>query len=306
MTLALLKLLQRLHIGVLVAVVLSAQTAAAAWNAGNFLRFGVGARPLGMGGAFVAIADDATAIYWNPACLTRGSTMEFFVSYAERFGVGIHDQNIGVALPTDKRFRLGLAVVRTGVDDIKRVTRADANGRPIVDGTFTDAENAFLLAIGFRIHRILAAGFTSKLLIHELDGWSADGLGFDLGLLFTPLDAVSLGLNVQNLNHPRMRWSTPDHSYDNITSNVKAGCAVSLFSRQLILSADLDDSDIGGRSLRAGGEYHPIRCLAVRGGLSGKDLAVGASFEWQHFRLDYAFLSHQLGDTYSFTLAVRL
>jgi hypothetical protein len=103
-----------------------------------------------------------------------------------------------------------------------------------------------------------------------------------------------------------MRWSTPDHSYDNITSNVKAGCAVSLFSRQLILSVDLDDSDIGGRSLRAGGEYHPIRCLAVRGGLSGKDLAAGASFEWQHFRLDYAFLSHQLGDTYSFTLAVRL
>jgi len=306
MAAAALKSLRHLHIGVLAAVLLSAQTAAAAWNAGNFLRFGVGARPLGMGSSFVAIADDATAIYWNPACLTRGSSAEFFVSYAERFGVGIHDQSMGVALPTDNRFRLGLAVVRTGVDDIKRVTRADANGRPIVDGTFTDAENAFLLAIGFRIHRILAAGLTSKLLIHELDGWSADGLGFDLGLLFTPLDAVSLGLNVQNLNHPRMRWSTPDHSYDNITSNVKAGCAVSLFSRQLILSVDVDDSDIGGRSLRAGGEYHPIRCLAVRGGLYGKDLAVGASFEWQRFRLDYAFHSHQLGDTYSFTLAVCL
>ena len=36
-------------------------------TAAQFLKIGVGARAIGMGGAFVAVADDATAIYWNPA-----------------------------------------------------------------------------------------------------------------------------------------------------------------------------------------------------------------------------------------------
>ena len=39
--------------------------------AGDFLTLGVGARPLGMGGSFAAIADDSTAAYWNPAGLGR-------------------------------------------------------------------------------------------------------------------------------------------------------------------------------------------------------------------------------------------
>ena len=306
MALASKHLICSLHICVLAVVALSAQTAAAAWNAGSFLHFGVGARPLGMGNSFVAIADDATAVYWNPACLMRGSTTQFFVSYSNRFGAGIHDQSAGVALPTERRFRLGMAVVRTSVDDIKRAVRTDANDRPVVDGTFTDAESAYFVAFGYRIHRVLSAGLTAKLLLHELDGWSADGLGFDLGLLFTPWDAVSLGLNVQNLNHPRMRWRTPNHSYDNITSNVKAGCAVSLLSHQLTLSMDIDESDMGGLNVRTGAELRPLQYLSLRGGVYGKDLATGASLEWHRFRLDYAFLSHDLGSTNLFTLVVGL
>ena len=290
----------------MVAIALSAQTATAAWNAGNFLLFGVGARPLGMGNSFVAIADDATAVYWNPACLTRDSTTQFFVSYANRFGVGIHDQSIGVALPTERRFRLGVAVVRTSVDDLKRSVRLDANDRPIVDGTFSDAESAYFVALGYRVHRILSAGLAAKLLIHELDGWSADGLGFDLGFLFTPWDEISLGVNIQNLNHPRMRWRTISHAYDNITTNVKAGCAVSLFSRQLTLSVDLDESDIGGVTMRTGAEFHPLRYLALRGGVYGKAFATGASLEWRRFRLDYALHAHDLGSTSLFTLVVGL
>jgi hypothetical protein len=299
-------LFRPLHIVALVVLVLSAQTASGAWNAGNFLRFGVGARPLAMGNSFVAIADDATAVYWNPAGLARGNGMEFFVSYAERFGLGIHDASAGLTLPTEKRYRLGMAVIRTSVDDINRATRTDADGRPVVDGTFTDAENAFVLAIGCRIHRILSVGLSSKLLIHQLDNWSANGLGFDLGFLFTPWDYIAVGLNVQNLNNPRMRWNTIERSYDHISSNVKAGCAVELLARRLILSADLDDSDTGGRIYHSGVEFRPLQYVAIRGGFYGKNLAAGASVEWRHLRLDYAYHSHQLGDTYVFTLAGRL
>lgn len=297
---------RRLRIGVFVAMALSAQTTMAAWNAGNFMRFGVGARALGMGSAFVAIADDATAVYWNPACLMRGSSLQFYASYADRFGVGIHDQSLGVVLPTDKRIRIGFSVLRTSVDDINRAVQADENGRPIIDGTFSDAESAYMMAIGIRIHRIFAVGLTSKLLIHQLDGWTEDGLGFDLGFLLTPIDAVSLGLNVQNLNRPRLRWSTPDHPYDNVTSNVKAGCAVFLLDRRLTLSADVDDFESSRLALRMGTEIRPIRSLVLRSGLYGNDFATGASVEWRRFRLDYALHTHELGDTHLFTLEFGL
>ena len=50
-------------IGIALVLCVGASPAYASWNAGNYLKFGVGARALGMGNAFVAVADDATAIY---------------------------------------------------------------------------------------------------------------------------------------------------------------------------------------------------------------------------------------------------
>jgi long-chain fatty acid transport protein len=47
----------------------------------QFLRIGAGARAPGMGGAFSPIADDATAIYWNPGGLSQLSKREVSLSY---------------------------------------------------------------------------------------------------------------------------------------------------------------------------------------------------------------------------------
>ena len=52
-------------------------------HAAEFLSHGVGARALGMGGAFVAVADDATATYWNPAGLTKVKKHSFSAMYSD-------------------------------------------------------------------------------------------------------------------------------------------------------------------------------------------------------------------------------
>ena len=44
--------------------------------------FGLGARAMGMGGAFVSIADDFTTLYWNPAGLAQIRKFELFSSFS--------------------------------------------------------------------------------------------------------------------------------------------------------------------------------------------------------------------------------
>src|SRR5580700_4787066 len=72
--------MRALKLAVMLALI--AQTSGAVETA-SFLNVGVGARGLGMGGAYTALGDDADAIYWNPAGLAQVSGHEFQASDAE-------------------------------------------------------------------------------------------------------------------------------------------------------------------------------------------------------------------------------
>src|SRR6059036_2691225 len=59
----------------------------------------VGPRAIGMGGAFSAVADDASALFWNPAGLARVGHQEISASHANLFGTDIHDDVASFVLP---------------------------------------------------------------------------------------------------------------------------------------------------------------------------------------------------------------
>ncbi|MFH1681468.1 MAG: PorV/PorQ family protein [Candidatus Eisenbacteria bacterium] len=76
----------------LLAALLAAGTAPAAsdlgavrvaTNAGSFLKIGVGAKAVGLGEAFTAVADDPSALFWNPAGITNLARREAYVSHTE-------------------------------------------------------------------------------------------------------------------------------------------------------------------------------------------------------------------------------
>ena len=99
-----------------------ATPASATKYAGEFLKIQVGPRALGMGGAFPAVADDATSPYWNPAGMVYLPYREVILQHSEKFGsLANHDWASAVfplGGPAGREQALGVSFVRLGIDDI--------------------------------------------------------------------------------------------------------------------------------------------------------------------------------------------
>lgn len=209
----------------------------------EFLSHGVGARALGMGSAFVAIADDSTATYWNPAGLTNVKKHSFSAMYSDTFSTGdgsflskglvtynfinyVHQiQDIG---------SLGLSWIRLGIDDIPRTTFIDVdnngflgdyqdingNGvkdegepyidRPTVADYFSNTDNALLLSYARQIHSVAAVGGNIKLLSQSIYNNRGRGFGIDIGLIFTPYKGVRTGIMLLDATGTQIRWDTAE------------------------------------------------------------------------------------------------
>jgi hypothetical protein len=104
--------------GLAVAVV----PAGATKYAGEFMKIPVGARAVGMGGAFTAVADDATSPFWNPAGMVYLPYKEAFLEHNEQFG-SLVNHNFGSAVwpmksGEERRSALGFSATWVGIDDI--------------------------------------------------------------------------------------------------------------------------------------------------------------------------------------------
>src|SRR5262245_8287058 len=77
----------------------------------------VGVRAIGMGGAYSSIADDASAMFWNPAGLAWISSQELATTHAELFGSGTQDNHLAFALPLSRRHVVATDWYHSGFDD---------------------------------------------------------------------------------------------------------------------------------------------------------------------------------------------
>ncbi len=161
-----------------------AQTIAPKYS-NEFLAIGVGARALAMGNAQVAVADDATAGYWNPAgLLAVKSGHSLSLMHAEYFaGIAKFDY-AGFATRIDSASVLGLSLIRFGVDDIPDTRFLyDANGTVNFDNIrfFSAADYAFMLSYARRVQGLkgLRLGGSVKV-VHRNVGKFANAWGFGL------------------------------------------------------------------------------------------------------------------------------
>ena len=236
-------------------------------NAAAFLDIGVGGRAMGMAGTFVAIADDATATYWNPAGIGRLSGPEFAVSTT---GSPLGDDKIlgseeGLSADGDQHryFSIvtpigrggnygsaGLSFIQFGLGEIEwRDSEYDPSPTLV-----EDKESAYILTYGIDVvPKELMVGLDVKILqqsFNGIDEASATAFSPDFGVLYAPRERLMLGLAAQA--NTRMNWKN-GHS-DEIPAKTRIGAAYR-FNKSALLAIELRQKTDQSLKGHIGGEY---------------------------------------------------
>jgi len=283
-------------VGLLTFLCFSISFSSIASHSGAFLRIGVGARALGMGGAFVALADDATAIYWNPAGLTYLKSGEFTSMYTDQFGLGTRFSFVAYAQPLGENKGLAIGVMHLSLGQIP-ITDLDENGRPIVVEYTESSDTSLLLAYAQTLFKA-SLGLTIKGIHQVLAGESSWGFGIDLGSKIPLFGSFSLGAAVRT---GFANWSTGERA--TFPSQMILG--VAYLSPNLIIVFDTSFQSDRGIEIHSGGEYWPIPQMALRMGLDRGKPTMGTGFVIGGFKLDYALLFHELGLCHRFSFGME-
>lgn len=249
---------------------------------GTFLDFAASARSLGMGGAHSAVADDASAVYWNPAGLAQINRKDIVTLYSSLF----EDTNFGFfgyAQPTVDMGTFGLGVVSLRSGDFEK---RDEIGQ--VQGSFSSADTAVLLSYGAPLSDRLALGGTIKGIRQEIDTYSGSGLGLDAGALYQWKPRIQFGLTARNIVSPKI---TLDSTAEKYPFDIRGGVKFSGL-KNILLALDLNKTT--GRSVKPhfGAEWTAAQLLIIRAGLDETQMTAGLGFKINDWTLDYAFGYH--------------
>ena len=248
----------------------------------------IGARAIGIGGAFIGVADDENAVRRNPAGLPR---LDRYAVGFEQTPSGLFDalqtSYLSAVLPTSEKMALGIDWLQVGIEDEE----------------LDSSRSSFNFAYSYAPLSQLSLGTNLKYFTWSiaLDGRSrgaATGWGTDIGLLYQPHPRWKLGALAQNFigfgSGEGLSYGTWIRHDSDISEKVfptayKFGIAYHPVSDWLI-SADLTDR------LQLGTEFLPNRNFAIRAGFQ-KDLYTSepptyslggsVSYRWMDFNVAY-------------------
>lgn len=204
---------QRITLPLLLLLGLSAPASAQKYS-NEFLAIGVGGRAHGMSGAQVALTDDLTAAYWNPAGLSEiAAPFQVAAMHAEWFGgVAQYDYlAFGKALNREKKSFLAFSLIRLGIDQIPyTINLVEPDGTINYDNLseFSSADYALMGSYAQKLRNpALSVGGTVKVVRRVIGTFgSAWGFGADLGVQYRKGNLM-LGAQGRDLTTTFNAWS---------------------------------------------------------------------------------------------------
>lgn len=309
-------------------------------TAASFLEIGVGARAISLGGAFVATANDASALYWNPAGLGRLNRTEILFVHTNWIA-DIRFDFVGAVAPVGQIGTFGAAITSLSMDDMMVRTEDQPEG---TGEFFQVGDMAIMLSYGFNLTDRFSIGFSGKYIHQRIWKETAQGFAVDIGTLFTTgFKKMRIGAALTNFgsdlqmtgddllvyhdidprqmgNNERIfaqlqteKWALP--------LNFQAGIALEPYqsnSQRLTVSVEAMHPINNTESVHLGGEYAFREMFFLRAGYrnlflrdSEEGLTLGTGFSAQfigsfRFTVDYAFADFgRLENVHRFSLGMK-
>jgi len=184
-----------LLVAALLQPILAQQVSKTGTTAAKFLSIGVGPRANAMGGAYTSIANDASAMYWNPAGIANVNEVQTLFTYTKMFA-DINVNYFGIVFPAGEYGTFGASVTALNVGEM------DVTSEYYPEGTgekFTAGSYSFALTYSRFITEDFAVGFNIKYIREDIFNSTADGLGFDIGTIFkTPFYGLKFASSISN------------------------------------------------------------------------------------------------------------
>lgn len=297
-------------------------------SAAQFLKVGVGARALAMGGAFESIADDASTVYWNPAGITNISRTTWTFTHTDWLVDTGHDFS-AVIVPLNESSVLGLSINAMTIGEEEITTESEPTGT----GQFWNAQG---IAAGLSYARQMtdrfSMGGTVKYISERIWNESASAVAVDVGTyLDTKFKGIVIGMSFTNFGNSMqlsgrdlIREHDPNEA-NSLNANVETrlyaepwplptcftiGTSIELIgdgqnfiqseTSRLILAVNGSHPNDDSEKLNIGFEYAFRNLGFIRGGYSqGFDLvdySVGAGLRLNVYgrdlMLDYAYIPY--------------
>lgn len=309
-------------------------------TAAPFLGIGVGSRAIGMGGAFVAVADDASALYWNNAGIVQNRSNEVLLVHTEWIGDISFDYVGTVFNMGDGSIGLSLTSLSMGDMDVTTVDEPEGTGE-----RFDAADIAIGLTYAHAVTDRFSIGGTVKYINQKIWKESASAFAIDLGTLYkTPFfNGMKIGAVISNFGS-KMKMDGDDlvflHDIDETSDGnnentpgqwfldewtlpimFRVGIAIDVYEadqHRITIATDAAHPNDNEEYLNVGGEYAYNNMLFLRAGLKSafvedaeEGATYGAGFRVTQmgsvqFGLDYAFEDFgRLENVHKFSLGIQ-
>lgn len=294
-----------------------------ATTSASFLEIGVGARAIAMGGAFVANANDASALYWNPGGLGNLTRTEIIFVHTEWLA-DINYDFAGAVIPLGRIGTVGASITTLNMSDmmVRTVDQPEGTGE-----YFGVSNLGLMLSYGFSLTDRFSIGFSAKYIQEKIWKETAQSFAIDIGTIFrTGLNNMRIGAALTNFGSDMQMngedllvFHDPDpYQMGNneqifaelktdkwpLPLNFQAGVAMEIFDNhphRLTVSLDAMHPINNNESVHAGMEYALREQFMIRAGYrnlfldeSEEGLTLGAGFMARflgnfQMHIDYAY-----------------
>ncbi len=306
-------------------------------TAAQFLKIGVGAKAIALGGTFVAQANDLSALYWNPAGLSNltGSALQLArTDYLA--GISYNFVGFGTNLGAAGTIAASLIFLDSGSMVVRTEEMPEGTGEEF------DVQNlALQVSYGKALTDKFSVGTTIKFIQETIWHSSATAIAFDIGVLFTtPYENLRLGANMANFG-PKMRMEGRDILFSEDPNPTQEGNveivnaqfltdghplplifriglawdAIKLPDHTIVILTDAAHPNDNSEYLNVGVEYSFRNLIALRSGMRNifetdgeQGLTFGAGLNFRidrslRIRFDYAYADFgRLEETHWLTL----